>query len=156
MDEHEQTNVASETEDETCAICGCRVHRDGGYAKPTVQGRSHATRHHVVAERFFGRSANRQGTIREPIFAKCPWNQEGVTVLFCYECHEELMHNPVLLREDIERFSELVRHRGWDEDEKSADRRRIAERIQLLHEVIAAGLAALLPAEKEKEADGSH
>jgi len=156
MDENEQTNVSNETKDDTCAICGCRVHRKGGYAKPTVKGRSHATKHHVVAERFFGRSANRHGTIRKPIFKHCPWKQEGVTVLFCYECHEELMHNPVLLREDVERFAKLVRHRGWNEDKKSADRSRIAGRIELLHEVIAAGLTALLPAEKEKDADGSH
>jgi hypothetical protein len=41
---------------ETCAICGCEIHRNGDYAKPTVKGRSHATRYHFVAERFYGRS----------------------------------------------------------------------------------------------------
>lgn len=148
--------VKTRVKKDTCAICGCRVHRDGGYAEPNVQGRSHATEHHVVAKRFFGPAANKHGSIHEPIFEQCPWNQEGVTVLFCYECHEELMHNPVLLREDIKRFAKLVRLRKLNEGKKSADRRRIAERIQLLHEVIAAGLTALLSAEKEKEADGSH
>jgi hypothetical protein len=87
--------------DETCAICGCRLHRNGDYAQPTVLGRSHATSHHYVAERFFGRSANRRRNQREAIFESCPWGQEGEVVVFCYECHEELIHNPVILPEDI-------------------------------------------------------
>lgn len=77
---------------ERCAICGCDLHRDGEYAKPTIKGRSHATRHHFVAERFFGRSANRRGTQRSPIFKKCPWGVEKQSAVFCYECHEELIH----------------------------------------------------------------
>ena len=28
---------------------------------------------------------------------------------YCYECHEELLHDPVLLPEDIRAFSELVK-----------------------------------------------
>ena len=99
---------------ERCAICGCRIHRDGDYATPTVKGRSHATKHHYVPERFFGRSANRKGTVREPIFKQCPWESEGKTVLFCYECHEELLHNPVFLPEDIKAFAALVKARGLD------------------------------------------
>ena len=35
-----------------CAICGCRLHRGGEYATPTTEGRSQATKHHYVAERF--------------------------------------------------------------------------------------------------------
>src|SRR2546430_8694767 len=37
---------------------------------PTVPGRSHASRHHYVAERFFGRSKNRRGTQRERVFVR--------------------------------------------------------------------------------------
>jgi hypothetical protein len=41
---------------EKCAICGCELHRIAGtYARPTVEGRSHASKHHFVSERFFGR-----------------------------------------------------------------------------------------------------
>jgi len=125
---------------EKCVICGCPIHRDGDYAKPTVRGRSHATRHHHVAERFFGRSANRRGTTRDAIFAKCPWDAEGTTSTFCYECHEELIHNPVFLPEDIHGFAELVKARGLDEPEKTDERSRLAGRIKLLHEVIKTGL----------------
>jgi hypothetical protein len=49
-----------------------------------------------VAERFFGRSNNRRGTQRDRVFEECPWGIEGQTAVFCYDCHEELLHNPVL------------------------------------------------------------
>jgi hypothetical protein len=127
---------------ETCTICGCELHRSGEYAKPTVKGRSHATKHHFVAERFFGRSSNRKGTKREPIFKNCPWNVEGQTTVFCYECHEELIHNPIFLPEDIKSFAELVLSKGLNESKKSSSRDKIAERIRLLHEVIQNGLRA--------------
>jgi len=128
---------------ECCAICGCSLHRKPGhYAKPTVEGRSHATRHHFVAERFFGRSKNRRGTKRAAIFESCPWGLEGRSAVFCYECHEELLHNPVLEPEDIERLADLVHQRGLSEDQKSGNRQRIAGRIRLLQEVISLGLAA--------------
>lgn len=129
---------------EKCAICGCQLHRGGEYAKPTVRGRSHATEHHYVAERFFGRSSNRRGTQRTPIFDECPWGVEGGKVVFCYECHEELIHNPVLLLKDVELFAKLVQQRGFNETSKKEDRSHIAGRIKLLHEVIAKGLEQLL------------
>lgn len=62
---------------------------------------------------------------------------------FCYECHEELLHNPVLIPEDISRFAELVKKRGLSEDTKTENREKIARRIMLFHEVIALGLRAL-------------
>lgn len=128
---------------EVCAICGCKLHRDGEYAKPTVKGRSHATEHHYVAERFFGRSANRPGTVRDPIFKDDDWKLERKTAAYCYECHEELIHNPVFLPENIADFAGLVRDRGFAEADKTADRSKLAGRILLLHEVIVAGLLAL-------------
>lgn len=131
---------------ERCAICGCRLHRGGEYAKPTIRGRSHATKHHYVAERFFGRSANRPGEQREAVFEVCPWGFEGQTEVFCYECHEELLHNPVFLPEDISEFAELVRRRGLSEDSKSEGRDKLAGRILLLHEVLRTGIQAMLQA----------
>jgi hypothetical protein len=70
----------------------------------------------------------------------CPWEQEGRYQLFCYECHEELLHNPVLLPEDIVVLAELVRRRDLSEDIKLEDRTKIAGRVKLFHEVIARGL----------------
>jgi hypothetical protein len=128
---------------ENCSICGCSLHRDGDYAQPTVKGRSHATEHHYVPERFFGRSKNRRGTQREKIFLECPWCFERQKAVFCYECHEELLHNPVFLPEDIEKFADLVRRHGLAEESKTESRNQIAGRIRLFHEVIRAGIDEL-------------
>lgn len=129
---------------ERCAICDCILHRTAGtYARPTPEGRSHATKHHFVAERFFGRSSNRRGTLSEGVFQSCPWGSEGETAVFCYECHEELLHNPVLLPEDIERFASLVKQLGFNEEQKTADRSKLGGRIKLLHEVLTRGLVSL-------------
>jgi hypothetical protein len=129
---------------EKCMICGCTIHHDGDYAKPTIRGRSHATRHHYVAERFFGRSTNRRNEQREAILSESYLAEyEQVSGVFCYECHEELLHNPVLLQEDIELFSRLVKAKGYSEEEKEQTRKSIAGRIELLHQVIQAGLKVL-------------
>ena len=129
---------------EKCSICGCALHRGGEYATPTVEGRSHATEHHYVPERFFGRSRNRRGTQRDGIFEQCPWGAEGARGVFCYECHEELLHNPVFLPDDISNFALLVKLRGLSEQMKPADRARIGGRIELLHEIVASGIRKLL------------
>jgi len=129
---------------ECCAICGCEVHRGGAYATPTVEGRSHASRHHFVPERFFGRSNNRRGSQRERLFETSPWGHEGETAVFCYDCHEELIHNPVFLPTDLEDFARLVELRGLGETQKTESRERLAGRIQLLHEVLRLGLDASL------------
>ena len=130
---------------ERCAICNCILNRKRGtYALPTVEGRSHATKHHFVAERFFGRSSNRRGTKTKGVFQFCPWGHEGESTIFCYECHEELLHNPVLLPEDVEAFAVLVKNRGLNEEHKPQDREKIAGRIRLLNEVIAEGILVLL------------
>ncbi len=134
-----------------CAICGCKIHRGGEYATPTIEGRSHATKHHYVAERFFGRSANRKGEQRKPIFSECPWNIEGETNEFYYECHEELLHNPVLLPTDISGFAELVKLRRLNEMTRTTRRDKIADRIRLLHEVIEHGIEELLVIEKRRK-----
>src|SRR5579871_1028907 len=131
---------------ERCAICRCILHRTRGtYA--TTSGRAHASKHHFVAERFFGRSGNRKGTERPRIFQTCPWGYERKTAVFCYECHELLLHNPVMLPDDIAKFSELVHRRGLTEaDAKSASFKKIGKRIILLREVISLGLQILLEA----------
>lgn len=137
--------------DERCAICNCILHRRAGtYARPTPEGRGHATKHHFVAERFFGRSSNRRGTRTEGVFESCPWDSERKTAVFCYECHEELLHNPVLLPEDIEQLAYLVKQRGLSEEQKTTDRSKLEGRIKLLHEALARGLQSLAQEHKKR------
>lgn len=146
MNNSMSTHIAQPAQlSERCAVCNCILHRSGGYASGTFESRSHATRHHLVAERFFGRSANRPGDLRTGIFAACPWQSERVTAVLCYECHEELLHNPVFLPADLSAFAALVRERNLHEDTKPQSRDKISERIKLLHDVISAGLQALTP-----------
>ena len=129
---------------ERCGLCGCKLHRRGNYAAASSVGRSHATRHHYVAERFFGRSANRRGSQRDRVFSRCPWALEGESSVYCYDCHELLLHNPVFLPSDIKSFSEIIRARGLAERMKERGYGKLAGRIQLLHEVIEAGLTSVL------------
>ena len=135
---------------EYCAICQCELHRTTGtYARAKEEGRSHATKHHFVAELFFGRSANRRGTKTDGIFEACPWNVEGRFEVFCYECHEELLHNPVILPEDMKRFAELVKMRGLSETKKSMNREQLAGRVKLFQEIISKGITAALSGETD-------
>ncbi len=129
---------------ERCSLCGYRLFRGNGkYAGSTPEGRSHATEHHFVAERFFGRSKSRPGTQRDRIFAACPWGLEGLSDVYCYECHELVFHNPVLTPEDVEVFAALVRARGLGESTKPGTHRKLIGRIMLFREIIAAGLASV-------------
>ena len=136
--------------EERCGLCGCCVHRKGEYGKPTLKGRSHATSHHYVAERYFGRSGNRPGTEVERIFQKDPWGMEGKTGIFCYDCGEVLLHNPVLLPEDISKLSELYRLKNVNEGDKADNMLKYRERIKLFHEIMQKGLDMVLTEAKKK------
>ena len=70
--------------------------------------------------------------------------------MFCYDCHEELLHNAILLPPDINRFAELVRLKGLNESQKTASTDKIRQRIELLDEAIEKGIKALLVAEKRR------
>ncbi len=119
------------------------LNRGGKYAEESPEGRSHATEHHYVAERFFGRSKTRRGTRKTPVFPACPWGLEGASDVYCYECHELVLHNPVLIPEDVAAFRALVKKRGLSETAKSGSHKKLAGRIKLFQEVIAAGLKVL-------------
>lgn len=141
--------MTKKNERELCAICGCLLNRKKGvYAKPTVEGRSHATKHHCIAERFFGRSRNKKHTARPPIFKPGEWKHEGEAVVLCYDCHEELLHNPVLLPEELDMLAKLASMRGLSEDNRTDDRTKLGGRIKLLHEAVHLGLESLLRSER--------
>jgi hypothetical protein len=77
------------------------------------------------------------------LFSICPWGYEGATAIYCYECHEELLHNPVLLPEDIKALAEMVKQCQLNEEQKPEHREKIVGRITLLHDVISMGLKDL-------------
>jgi len=116
----------------------------------TIDGRSHASKHHYVAERFFGRSTSHKRKPREPIFKEYPWNLEDKSDEYCYDCHEELLHNPVFLPIDVSKFAKLVKLRKLSETGKTASKKKLAGRIKLLHEVLELGIEKLLEIEEHK------
>ncbi|MGA2281301.1 MAG: hypothetical protein ABSG80_13465 [Verrucomicrobiota bacterium] len=135
--------VEKKSKVEHCFICGCSLNRNGNYDGKTPQGRSHATEHHLVAERFFGRSKTRKGEIRAAIFQKCPWDLERKKEVFCYDCHEVLLHNPVFTKDDLRSFAELVKQKNLSEGKKTASYEKLAGRIRLLQEVVQRGIQSL-------------
>lgn len=68
---------------------------------------------------------------------------EGESATLCYDCHELLIHNPVLLPEDMESFAKLVRERGFSEKQKEKGYGNLVGRVLLLNEVIHRGLEVL-------------
>ncbi|MFC2105249.1 hypothetical protein ACFLS0_00605 [Candidatus Bipolaricaulota bacterium] len=87
---------------------------------------------------------------RKRVFDECPWGVEGKTAVFCYDCHELLLHNPVLLPHDINELAKLVKRRRLAEDRKTKSTGKLAGRIVLFHEVIEAGLEAVLNKESKE------
>jgi hypothetical protein len=128
---------------ESCAICGCPVHRSGEHTRPRIAGHSHVATRHRVPERFSPRPAKRRGARKHGLSVACPWGPEKQATVYCYECHEALIHNPVLLPGDVQAFAELVKIRGLNEDDKPSEKDKIARRVMLLHEVLATGLFTL-------------
>jgi len=123
-----------------CQLCGCLLGCEKGtYAQPTISGRSYGTWHHYIAKRFFSQKDS-------IIFNKNYYKYTGKTEIFCYECHEELLHNPIFLPKDIDKFAMLIRRKrcGEGNQGKILKREKIGQRIMLLHKVISKGLDELL------------
>jgi len=63
--------------------------------------------------------------------------------VFCYECQEILLHNPVFTRENILALADLVKQDHLDEPKKNRTNEKLGGRVRLLHEVIELGLRAV-------------
>jgi hypothetical protein len=64
-----------------------------------------------------------------------------------------LLHNPVFLPADVASFARLCSERNLAEQEKTESRDAIRGRIELLHEVIEAGLSVLSKRSPDKDCD---
>ena len=108
--------------------------KKGQYAKDSINGRSYPTKHHLIAKRFYNKK-------RKKIFETI---DKPSVVELCYDCHEELLHNPVLSANDIEKFSMLIKQKECNETIKDDSKNKIRERIDLFAEIIAEGIKTLL------------
>ena len=114
------------------------------YAKLSYEGRAHISKHHYVAERFFGRSKNRSTNKRTNFMEGEFKDHERKIGFFCYECHEVLLHNPVLLPEDIGLLKKIYKIKGLQEDVKTESYEKLKKKIIVLKEVISLGLKKYL------------
>lgn len=122
------------TKVETCCLCGRAVNRSGNYATSTLEGQSHATRHHLVAKRL------------RPLLDGTELGTVLTAPVFCYKCGEVVLHNPPLTPSDLAVFAALIRARRIDQLPEDV---RVTAVIELFHEAIALGLRLL--AEKAAE-----
>ena len=129
---------------ERCRLCGCRVHRGGPYAAPTIEGRSCASEHHLCGRALPWALENLTWRPACQDFRNVSVGIRRKVAVYCYECGEKLLHNPVIIEADIERFAQLVRLRALNEDAKPAARQKMVGRIRPLYEVIDAGLSVLI------------
>lgn len=54
-----------------------------------------------------------------------------------------MLHNPVILPEDIDRLATIIRAKGLNEDTKSDSKDKLAARIMLLQDIIHKGIDAV-------------
>ena len=103
------------TSDKHCALCECEL-TTGDYG----HNPSHITGHHRIARRLEGWVANLK-------------TLEGEQLLLCYECHEEVLHNPVLLPGMEQQIAKLFAGKSRD------------EKVMIFAEVIERGAADARP-----------
>ncbi len=83
-----------------CMLCGKKF-TTGAYA--TESGRYHRSEHHLFPTRFKKRFSQR--SLAKKLNVE---TQDLDSVYLCYECHEELLQNPVFTTKMIEELSYLM------------------------------------------------
>jgi len=90
-------------------LCGIEVTTSGVYA--TENGQHYRSKHHLVPNRF------NKYRISQRSLAKKLNVETGdfISILLCYECHEELLHNPVFTTKMIKELSHLMRGKSLED-----------------------------------------
>ena len=91
-----------------CILCGIEF-TTGVYA--TESGRYNRGKHHLFPSRFkkYGIS---QRSLAEKLNVE---SQDLDFVHLCYDCHEELLHNPVFTAKMIEKLSPLIKGKSLED-----------------------------------------
>ena len=92
-----------------CVLCGIKFTTGGVYA--TESGRHNRSEHHLFPARFekFGIS---QRSLAKKLNVE---TQDFDSVHLCYECHEELLHNPVFTTKMIKGLSHLMKGKSFED-----------------------------------------
>jgi len=110
-----------------CQLCKAELqegNRNNTYG--TDGGMNHISRHHLFPKRF--RNYFTDDEIKQIFQIEPPM----VLGEFCYECHEEVLHNLVLNREIIDKLSKLFEGK----DKKT--------RIIIFHQIFKLGIESIL------------
>lgn len=130
----------------TCFLCGKRLRYANGNKRAQEQGLPVGARthdHDAKSEAHFGHIG---GDRSRDEFAKLPkrvWTRMGVlnprdSRILCFECHEVILHNPVLSESQLERLAKAFRGKSF------------AQRVIVFNRIIEYGLIHL----EEQESRG--
>ena len=106
-----------------CLICGVELVEGNPNNKyGTFEGRNYISRHHLFPQRF--QKYFQENEVLN-IFGITKFNERAE---FCYDCHEEMIHNLILNKEILEKLNEKMNGKN------------LKERIQIFHEIFKKGL----------------
>ena len=91
-----------------CILCGIEF-TTGAYA--TENGRYNRSEHHLFPARFKKYHISQRSLAKKLNLE----SQDFDSVHLCYECHEELLHNPVFTTKMIKELSHLMRGKGLED-----------------------------------------
>ena len=91
-----------------CMLCGIEF-TSGAYA--TENGRYNRSEHHLFPTRFEKYHIS-QRSLAKKLNVE---SQDFDSVHLCYECHEELLHNPVFTTKMIKELSHLMRGKSLED-----------------------------------------
>ena len=92
-----------------CMLCGIEYSTGAVYA--TEHGRHSRGRHHLFPRRFEKYDMSQEGFAKKLDVE----TRDLGFVHLCYECHEELLHNPVLTAKMLDELSHLMRGKNFED-----------------------------------------
>ena len=92
-----------------CMLCGIEYATGVVYA--SEHGRRSRGRHHLFPRRFEKRGMSQEGLARKLDVE----TRDLGFVHLCYECHEELLHNPVLTIKMLDELSHLIKGKSLED-----------------------------------------
>jgi len=92
-----------------CVLCGIKFSTKGVYA--TESGRYNRSEHHLFPTRFKKYRISQRSLAKKLNVG----TQDFDSVHLCYECHEELLHNPVFTTKMIKELSHLMKGKSLED-----------------------------------------
>ncbi len=92
-------------------LCGIKFSKTGVYAEKTESGQRYRAEHHLIPKRFEKYHIS-QRSLAEKLNVG---TQDFVPVYLCYECHEELLQNPVFTAKMLEELSPLIKGKSLED-----------------------------------------